>query len=452
MFRNISKNLKKNSLVICSKDNIKNTLKHCGKVLTNQKFAVISNKIATTATCLMLILIVSGSLALNPNTVFAVSSPEESVEPINFWWKADLSNYDNVSLVEYGEVEVQERIKQNQPIIEYFPEKKPEKLTPIVTSAPVTTSTLFTQTARGAAHGVNPYDITLKITTTTPITTTAPPVTSVIAVDPAPEVEAPVSTETVTVIPTEGSFNFVTNGWGHGVGMPQNGANFYAIYGGYDYKQILEHYYPGITIANSGLSPYEDFTVDGGVYPAVDAVAGVVSNEVNSSFAVDAIKAQAIAIYTIFKYNDNDANGLHMRTVDPKIYEIVKEVIGEACYYNGDYAMTVFSASSGTASANCCDVFVEDIPYLRSVASVYDETYDPHYGTVKELSAEYVKELIEPYFDIELSDNPAEWFEITGISDGGYVTQVNLDNQITIKGTSLRSCLNLKSSNFKIYY
>ena len=37
---------------------------------------------------------------------------------------------------------------------------------------------------------------------------------------------------------------FTTNGYGHGVGMCQYGADYYAQLG-YDYRQILQHYYPG---------------------------------------------------------------------------------------------------------------------------------------------------------------------------------------------------------------
>src|SRR5438445_7914377 len=37
-------------------------------------------------------------------------------------------------------------------------------------------------------------------------------------------------------------------GWGHGVGMSQWGAEGYARHG-YDYRQILSHYYRGTTLA-----------------------------------------------------------------------------------------------------------------------------------------------------------------------------------------------------------
>ncbi len=43
-------------------------------------------------------------------------------------------------------------------------------------------------------------------------------------------------------------FTITTYGYGHGVGMSQNGANALATYWGWDYKQILEFYYTGASV------------------------------------------------------------------------------------------------------------------------------------------------------------------------------------------------------------
>ena len=43
-------------------------------------------------------------------------------------------------------------------------------------------------------------------------------------------------------------FTFTTYGYGHGVGLSQHGANFYAKHNGWKYDKILNHYYTGITI------------------------------------------------------------------------------------------------------------------------------------------------------------------------------------------------------------
>lgn len=46
------------------------------------------------------------------------------------------------------------------------------------------------------------------------------------------------------------SFTFTTQGYGHGVGMSQYGANYYAKQG-QTYDEILTHYYPGTTLSKS---------------------------------------------------------------------------------------------------------------------------------------------------------------------------------------------------------
>ncbi len=48
---------------------------------------------------------------------------------------------------------------------------------------------------------------------------------------------------------SNGNFTFTTKGYGHGVGMSQWGAHFYADKEGWDYRQILSHYYKGIAFA-----------------------------------------------------------------------------------------------------------------------------------------------------------------------------------------------------------
>ncbi len=48
---------------------------------------------------------------------------------------------------------------------------------------------------------------------------------------------------------TANVFTFTTRGYGHGVGMSQEGANYYATQG-MTYDEILAHYYPGTTLSS----------------------------------------------------------------------------------------------------------------------------------------------------------------------------------------------------------
>lgn len=51
---------------------------------------------------------------------------------------------------------------------------------------------------------------------------------------------------------SNGSFVFTTKGYGHGAGMSQWGAHFYAIKQGWNFEKIICHYYKGVTLAKIG--------------------------------------------------------------------------------------------------------------------------------------------------------------------------------------------------------
>lgn len=266
--------------------------------------------------------------------------------------------------------------------------------------------------------------------------------------------EIPVPHEQDVSSDMSGEFTFVTYGWGHGVGMSQNGADFYATYAGWSYQDILAHYYPNTYLMNTGLTEYEELTIDG--EPAgdtVSVVAQIVNREIGGSMNYEAIKAQAVAVYTYLKYHDDDSADLLGKPDPPQIViDACTDVLGEALYYNGSYALTMFSASTGGCTANCGEVFYANIPYLISVPSDYDEQYDPHYGTVTYYPASEVKRLIEGEYNITLSDDPGNWINPAYSSQTGYVTDVNIDNQISIRGYELKLLLDLKSSKFNLTY
>ena len=242
-----------------------------------------------------------------------------------------------------------------------------------------------------------------KAVTETAITTVAE-TEAVVVTAVAETIQAPVATAPPVVAVAAGEFAFTTYGYGHGVGMSQNGANNYARYGGYNYQQILQHYYPGITIANTGTAATEQITVDGVTGSVMELLPQVVNYEIGSSMSFEAIKAQAVAAYTYIKYNGNSGRDLRMNGgASQTVIDACAAVLGEACYYNGSYALTMFYASSGGSTASCKDVFVANLPYLTSTACEYDASSDGHYGTVKVMSSGTVKEKLESRLGITLS-------------------------------------------------
>ena len=307
---------------------------------------------------------------------------DEDYEPTD-WWKAEIDEYEDLSLVSYETVDA---------------------------SANADAQTL--------AEG---RDDT--------IVSNSPTVSAVSSTDP-------------------GTFAFTTYGWGHCVGMSQNGANFYAKYAGWSYQDILFHYYPGTTLKNTGTAETEMVTVQGVPGNVLQQVSEIVNVEIGPSFEPECIKAQAVAIYTYMKYHNNDAHDLRGKpNPSQKIVDLCASVLGEALYYNDNYCLTMFYASCGGITANCYDVFSADIPYLRSVTSDYDSQYDPHWGTVTYYTVDEVRSRLQNAYNITLSDNPKNWIQIIE-GNGGYVNSVVVDGQITVRGYPFSRVLGLKSPKF----
>ncbi len=248
------------------------------------------------------------------------------------------------------------------------------------------------------------------------------------------------------------SFCFKTYGYGHGVGMSQNGANYYATYAGYDYKQILAHYYPGTYLSNTGTAYSEYLTVRGVTGTALNIVSMVCYAEVGTTMNPEAIKAQAVAAYTNIKYCGGNTNGMAIKSNPPaELVEIVRSVLGTAVYYDGEFALTSFYASSAGYTASSKDVFSMDLPYLKSVVSEYDSICDPHYGEITQMDRETVRNKLQNYLGITLSNNYSNWFVITR-GDGGIAASITVDGQVTVKGYELVYALGLKSPFVEISY
>jgi stage II sporulation protein D len=76
-------------------------------------------------------------------------------------------------------------------------------------------------------------------------------------------------------------------GWGHGIGMSQYGAYGYATHTALSYKQILKHYYTGITFGDAG-NPYVRVLLSAGL--------GSVSVTATTGFtATDGTKSRSVA-------------------------------------------------------------------------------------------------------------------------------------------------------------
>lgn len=334
------------------------------------------------------------------------------------WWKANISDYDqSLSLIKY-------EVADSEP-------------DPITTTTAVTTDTTEAETTT---------------TTTTVETTVETTVSEIENVETtAPSLEEPAIRTTTTVDAPANSVVFYTYGFGHGVGMSQNGANFYARYSGYSYDQILALYYPGTTLVQTNVDPKSYFKIGSTQGELVNVIAQVINREMGPSMHTEALKAQAVAIYSFMLYNGY-GNGLTGKpNPDKKIVDAVKSVVGQVLYYDGKPANTLFYASSGGSTASCKDIFVADIPYLRSVDVFYDDTCDPHYCDTKVFTWSQLKNKLQNAYHVSLSGTPSDWIQLT-YGDGGYVAYATIGGKVTVKGNELRSVLGLKSPKFEFSF
>lgn len=261
----------------------------------------------------------------------------------------------------------------------------------------------------------------------------------------------PAVTETRPVVAEPDSIVFYTYGYGHGVGMSQNGANFYAKYDGWTYDQILSLYYPGTMLVQTGVSEYETMTVGGKTDTVLSILSQIVNNEMGDSFSTEALKAQAVAAYTYYLYNGYGAGMICKPDPSDRIVEAVRSVLGVVVYYENEPALTSFYASSGGTTAACRDIFYQDLPYLPSVTVRHDESSDPHYYSSKIYSSSELKSKLESLYHVTLEGNPYDWIQLE-YGDGGYVAYAVIGGQVRVKGNDLRSVLGLKSPKFEIEY
>ncbi len=212
----------------------------------------------------------------------------------------------------------------------------------------------------------------------------------------------------------------------------------------------------------SGYNGAEVFTVNfGGETQEVDAysiVCMICATEMSPSFSYEALKAQAVAAYSYVKYHN--VNGLVPSvlvkySVPETIKSAVDEVFGQCVYYNGRVAQTVYTASTAGTTASASNVWGGNFPYLESVETPIDSMYDPNWGIVVQYTKDEMKYFIESYCGITLSEDPENWIKIMSYHDGKYVSEIYLDDVMSISGRRFREGLmhyGLKSWAFDVYY
>lgn len=209
----------------------------------------------------------------------------------------------------------------------------------------------------------------------------------------------------------------------------------------------------------------EFITVNGEKLPAKEALAGLVASEMGKGYEIEAVKAQAVVIYTYLKYRDNGfvIDGVQIeKTISQEIQVAVDETFGRYLSYNDEVALTPFFelAAGGTADASM--VLTGNYPYLKSVARLSgnpEASVEGYESTVEIKRGEMQGILLENGFEINVDEDPTKWIIIrernNAVSSSvGYVKSVRVGGQdlTGYEFITKLSKLGIKSSCFKLSF
>lgn len=176
-------------------------------------------------------------------------------------------------------------------------------------------------------------------------------------------------------------------GFGHGVGMSQEGARGYAEHG-WSYEQILAHYYTGTSLGQAPAKAVVKVLVHDKVkrVPLERYVQGVVAAEVSADWPMAALEAQAVAsrTYALTSHAGGSRFDVYADTRSqmylgkaaetPRTNAAVQATAGQIVTYRGQPAITYFFASSGGHTESVQDAFPGSTPepWLVGVDDPYD--------------------------------------------------------------------------------
>ena len=206
---------------------------------------------------------------------------------------------------------------------------------------------------------------------------------------------------------------------------------------------------------------------------------GVVRGEMPASFEEEALKAQAVAERTFIYYHmaggrkaahpEADACMDHRccnawtaadkavekwgdkaAEYEEKIQKAVRETDGQVMLYDGKPILAAFHSSSAGVTASSGDVWVTDLPYLKSVESPEGEGSVPNYYSVNTFTGQQLREKVLESYPEAVLEGPAEgWITDVTENGSGRVESLRLGG-VLLKGTQVRSLLGLRSACFTV--
>lgn len=192
-----------------------------------------------------------------------------------------------------------------------------------------------------------------------------------------------------------------------------------------------------------------------------------VGSEISPDYPSEAIKANAVAVYTfaLFRANENkkekyditdspDTDQACKSLTEVKniwkdnystLYTAVKSVFGQYLVdENSAPALSLYHAVSPGRTDSAKDIFGSDYSYLQTVDCSFD-ILSPDYLTVKEYTLSQFKALFKG--KTKFSDEPKRWFSEYDVTESGAIKTVKIGSK-TFTGGEVREILSLESYAF----
>jgi stage II sporulation protein D len=208
---------------------------------------------------------------------------------------------------------------------------------------------------------------------------------------------------------------------------------------------------------------------------------GVLAAEMPAVYNIEALKAQAVTArtytlkhidklstdyhYSQAWYSEEDMKGkwgfILFFYYWSRISNAVEGTKGEILVYNGELIDAVYHANSGGLTEDAKNVWGKEVPYLKSVPSIYDIEKENNYESIIYFSPDELDSKLgiklKEYYNLKLEEsnlimslkkiNDERIFELLNTTKSGRVLKIRIGDAI-FTGSELREKLNLPSNLF----
>ncbi|MBQ2676137.1 MAG: stage II sporulation protein D [Clostridia bacterium] len=193
---------------------------------------------------------------------------------------------------------------------------------------------------------------------------------------------------------------------------------------------------------------------------------GVVASEIPASFDTEALKAQAVAAYTVALHFNKDLSndpekhqgyidsvarkekwGSKFDEYEKKVTDAVKSVLMQKITYNNKPILAVYHAISGGKTESAQTVWGKNYDYLVPVESAGDVLAPDYISKITYTKDEFIS--MATALGLKLSGEVSSFISTPTCTDSGTVKSYKLGGK-TFTGQQMRKAFSLRSANFEL--